>query len=109
MSEAISGVWLCGPRPRMSLRSCGLRCPPCPSQHAQPVAEAYFLDQRLFKSALAHRLHQILQSGGIADPRRDRGAVEIGAQADAVLAGMFEHMLHMLDHQLQRRVLVLTA
>src|SRR5579862_4648414 len=87
----------------------GLRTVPSPPQYAQPIAKAQFLDQRLAKAALAHRLHQILQSGGIADLRRDRGAVEIGAQSDAVLAGMFEHVLDMLDHQVQRRILVLTA
>src|SRR6266851_4686609 len=57
-------------------------------QHAQPISKAHLLDQGLGKATLAHRLHQILQSAGIAQFGRDEGAVEIGAQSDAVLAGV---------------------
>ena len=36
-------------------------------------------------------------------------AIEIGTQSDAVLAGLFEHVLDMLDDQVYRRVLIVTA
>ena len=83
--------------------------PPRSSQHPQPISEAQFLDQRLAEAALAHRLHQILQSRSIAEFRRNHGAVEIGAKSNSVLARMFEHVLDMLDDQLRRRVLIVTT
>ena len=82
---------------------------PSPRQHAQPVSPAHLLDQRLAEAVLAHRLNQNRQSGGIAEFGRDHGAVEIGAEADAVLAGMFEHVLDMLDDESDRRVPVVAA
>src|SRR5271156_4042426 len=82
---------------------------PRSSQHAQPISEAQFFDQRLAKATLTHRPDQYLQSGGIAEFRRDHCAVEVGAKSNAVLTGMFEHVLDMLDNQFHWRVLVVTA
>src|ERR1700677_467092 len=85
------------------------RAPPRPSQHAQPVSEAQLLDQRLVKAALAHRLHQIWQPGGTAYFRGDHGTREIEAQPNAVLAGMLEHVLAILDDKRDRRVAIVAA
>src|SRR5271155_5497741 len=109
MSRSLSSARPLGAGPLGSRALLAPRRPPRAPQHPQPIAEAQLLDQRLFKAALAHRLHQILQACGIAEFGRDHGPVEIGAEADAVFAGMFEHVLDMLDDQLRRRVLVVTA
>ena len=55
------------------------------------------------------RLDQRRQARGVAEPLRDHRAVEIRSEADAVLADLFEHVLDMIDDELDRRVAVLAA
>ncbi len=98
-----------GGRRRGDGMSRAVRSSPRSPQHPQPVAIAQLLDQRLAEAALAHDLDQDLQSGGVADFARNLGAVEIGTEADAVFAEMFDEVRGVVDDQRGGRVLVVAA
>src|SRR6266568_1865716 len=82
---------------------------PSAFEHPQPVAVAQFLDQRLGVAARPHRLNQSLEACGVAQVLRNQGAVEIRPEADMVLAGLLEHVLDVIDDELDGRVAVLAA
>ena len=86
-----------------------MRRPPCPTQHPEPISKTNLLDHRLTETPRAHGLDEILQPGGISDPRGDLGTVEIGSDADTVIANVFDEVLKVLDHQFDGRLSILTT
>ena len=94
---------------RFGLRRARLGSSPGSLQNTQPVSEAQLLDQRLAVLTRAHELDERLESCRVPDASGDPGAVEIGSEADAVLADVSENVLEVINHQLGGRVSVRTA
>src|SRR6478735_9407752 len=82
---------------------------PGSSQYPQPIFEAQFFDQTFAKPAAAQQSHDRLQLGGTSQAGRHFCAVEIGAEADAVLADMFQNMVDVFQDQVGGRIRVATA
>src|SRR5580704_501487 len=79
---------------------------PGSSQYPQPIFEAQFFDQTFAKPAAAQQSHDRLQLGGTSQAGRHFCAVEIGAEADAVLADMFQNMVDVFQDQVGGRIRV---
>ena len=78
-------------------------------KHAEPVAVTELGEERLAVAVAAHGLDEGRQAGGVADGARHRRAVEVRAEADAVLADLGDQMVEVRDHVLERGVGVAAA
>src|SRR5690349_11427858 len=74
--------------------------PPDRLQRREPVAVRELGEERLVVAVGGERAEERGQAGGVADAGRDHRAVEVGAQADMVLAECGDQVVEVAQHRL---------
>ena len=75
-------------------------------QNVDPVLVAELAQGCVVVAMPAHGIHKAGKARHVADFRRNRGAIEIGSEADAIDADMLDQVIHVADHLFERRMLV---